>query len=440
MMVFWLLAAGLIGLAMLFIVPPILRRQTSSRQRIDADALNLTVFRQQIEELDADLAAGNLDQAQYDSARHDLEKELLLDVDGTPQAAAKERTGRWAAPVLLVTVPAVALGMYLLVGDHQAIERTAAPPPSPSPQPVAHNQDLPSMEVLVARLAQRMQADPDNLEGWVMLGRSYLSLEQPEQAVKAYAQAERLAPEEPDVLVGYAESVAKVQGTLRGKPAELVSAALAVNPSHPNALWMAGLAEFQQGNHAQAVAHWTRLERLMDPGSEQAAALRGYIAQARQQGNLPDAVEEPPAGSVAAAAQTLASVPEASAAPATTPAPESAGGKSIRVDVRLAAELKDRMAPDDTLFVFARALNGPPMPLAVKRMRAQDLPASVSLDDSMAMMPQMRMSNFDQIVVGARVSKSGNAVPQGGDLEGEVSPIVPGQTETVEVLIDTVRP
>jgi cytochrome c-type biogenesis protein CcmH len=110
------------------------------------------------------------------------------------------------------------------------------------------------------------------------------------------------------------------------------------------------------------------------------------------------------------------------------------------VDVRLAAQLKDRMAPDDTLFVFARALNGPPMPLAVKRMRARDLPASVTLDDSMAMMPQMRMSNFDQIVVGARVSKSGNAVPQSGDLEGEVSPIVPGQTETVEVLIDTVRP
>jgi cytochrome c-type biogenesis protein CcmH len=298
------------------------------------------------------------------------------------------------------------------------------------------------MDVLVERLAERMRNDPDNLQGWLMLGRSYLAIDEGERAAAAFAQAQRVAPDDADALLGQAEALAKVQASLEGRPAELARAALTRAPDHPNALWMVGLIELRQGNPGQAVTHWSKLAAQLDPGSQQAATLQNYIAQAREQ-----------AGTAAqpAAAQAVPTARPSGAPPAAAPAPEAGGAEAapaaaaapalgIRVEASLADELRGRAGPDDTLFVFARALAGPPMPLAVKRLRAGDLPVSVVLDDSMAMMPQMRLSNFEQVVVGARISKTGNAVPQSGDLQGEVQPVTPGTADPVRVRIDTVRP
>ena len=429
MIVFWVLAAGLTGLALLFIVPPLLRRKTDTEpgaaDTIDEDQVNLVVFRQQLEELDADLAAGNLEQAQYDSARRDLEKELLLDIDASAPVPQAAKSGRWAALALAPAVPVLAVALYFTVGDPDAIEKLEAPPPA---RARADAKKPPSMDVLVAKLAKRMANDPDNLAGWVMLGRSYLAMGRLEDAVKTYEKARQLAPDEPDVLLGYAEVLAKSEGGLQGRAAELIGAAMELDPSNPNAIWMMGLVEFQRDKTETAIEIWTRLETLLEPGGEEAATLRGYIAKARQQAGSPAA--EP----AAAAAATQPAEPEV-----TEQAPATAG-KSIRVEVSLAAGLQAKPAPEDTLFIFARALSGPPMPLAATRLQAKDLPASITLDDSMAMMPQMRLSNFDQVVVGARISRSGNATPQSGDLEGEVKPVTPGQGETVAVVIDGVRP
>lgn len=426
MIIFWVLAAGLTGLALLFIVPPLLRRNTdgepNAADTIDEDQVNLAVFRQQLEELDTDLAAGNLEQAQYDSARHDLEKELLLDIDASPLLPRARKSGRWAVLALAPAVPLLAVALYFTVGDPGAIAKLDALPGTRVP---AVAKELPSMDVLVAKLAERMENDPDNLAGWIMLGRSYMALGRVEDALETYERARRLAPDEPDVLLGYAEVLAKSEGGLQGRAAELIGAAMELDPSNPNALWMMGLVEFQSGNTARAIELWTKLETLLEPGGEEAAALRGYIAEARQQGDLP--AVEPTAA--APAAESVA----AGQAVATT-------GKSIRVEVSLAAELQAQPAPEDTLFIFARALSGPPMPLAATRLQSRDLPASITLDDGMAMMPQLRLSDFDQVVVGARISRSGNATPQSGDLEGEVRPVTPGQTESVVVVIDRVRP
>ncbi len=427
MAVFWVLATGLTGLALLFIVPPLLRRKTDTEpgaaDAIDEDQVNLAVFRQQLEELDADLTAGNLEQSQYDSARHDLEKELLLDIDPSAPVAQAGKSGRWAALALAPAVPLLAVALYFTVGDPDAIEKLGA---APGTQAHADAKELPSMDVLVTKLAERMENDPNNLEGWVMLGRSYMAMGRLEDALKAYEKARQLAPDEPDVLLGYAEVLAKSEGGLKGRAAKLIAAAMELDPSNPNALWMMGLVEFQRGNTGRAIELWSKLQSLLEPDSEEAAALGGYMAEARQQAGLP-AVE--PAAAVASSAE-----------PAATGQPEATTGKSIRVEVSLAAELQTKPAPEDTLFIFARALSGPPMPLAAARLQAKDLPASITLDDSMAMMPQMRLSNFDQVVVGARISRSGNATPQSGDLQGEVTPVTPGQTESVAVVIDSVRP
>lgn len=287
------------------------------------------------------------------------------------------------------------------------------------------------MDVLVAKLAERMEREPDNIQGWLMLGRSYLAIGQTQDAISAYERARQLAPKEPEVLLGYATAVAKVEGGFQGKAAELIGAALEIDPNNGNGLWMMGLVENQRGNHAQAVALWSKLEGLLTPGSEEASTVRGYIQEARQQGGLP-AAEPTSAAEQPRTVQVQAAEPAAQTA--------TTDGKAIQVQVSLAEQLQGKFSPDDTLFVFARALKGPPMPLAVKRLQAKDLPASLTLDDSMAMMEQMRLSNFAQVVVGARISKSGNAVPQSGDLQGEVQPVTPGQDQTVAVVIDNIRP
>ena len=425
MILFALLAAGLILLALLFIVPPILSQRTDN-ETLDENQVNLALFHQQLEELNADLAAGALDQDQYAVARRDLEKGLLLDTNDGAVLLGTAKSGRWAAPLLAVLVPALAIGLYLQVGDYRAIT-----PPTGSAMAQAHG-EVPSLEVLVARLAERMQSHPEDLQGWMMLGRSYLAIDQKEQAVVAYAQAFRLAPREPEVLLAYAQALAQVAKSLGGKPAELIRTALEVAPTNPNALWMMGLVEIQQGAPAQAIAHWTRLQDQLAPDSENAQTLHRLIAETRQQAGIP-AESATPSLPSSAPVTTVAAPPSDTAGP-------PARAAAIQVQVTIGADMQGRFSPGDTLFVFARALSGPPMPLAVQRLKARDLPITLTLDDRMAMTPQMRLSNFPQVVVGARITRSGNAIPQSGDLEGEVKPVTPGQPEPVQVLIDRVHP
>jgi cytochrome c-type biogenesis protein CcmH len=422
---FIILAAGLAGLALLFILPPMLGKRPGA-DSVSEDQINLAVFRQQLQELDADLAAGKLDRSQYDSARRDLEKELLHDIDETRSPAVPLKSGRWAAPVLALAVPLMALGMYLKVGNYSAIDRMAVDPATATPEGHGGDPNLPSMGVLVERLAERMKAHPDDLKGWMMLGRSCLALGKDKEAVDAFAQGYRLAPKDPDVMIGYAEALARAAKRLAGRPTELVEAAMQIDPGNPNGLWMMGLVEMQRGAPAKAVELWTKLAGRVSPGSSESKTLRRFIAAARRRAGMP------PQPLMAAATQAEAS---AAASP-----PPTGGGKSIQVQVSLGAGMQGRFSPDDTLFVYAQALAGPPMPLAVKRLRAKDLPVTLALDDSMAMMPQMRLSNFPQVRVGARISKSGNAMSQSGDLQGEVSPVTPGQPGLVKVVIDNVQP
>ena len=427
-MIFWLLVAGLIGLALLFILPPILRGKPK-RAGVDLDELNLAVFRQQLKELEADLESGNLDQARYQAARRDLEWELLEDLSGTADGDRTQgRSGRWAAGVLALAVPVLAVGLYWHLSRQDLIPRLeAAPPPAAADaagqQP---HEGLPPMEELVERLAEKLEQDPENVQGWLMLGRSYFSIRQPEQGLAAYERAYALAPNEPEVLLGYAEALSIPNNNdLRGRPEELIRQALSVAPSNPNALWMMGLAAYQRSDFTAAVEHWENLHAMLQSDSEQAANLTRFIRQAREKAGI--AVAEAPLVSAVAAP------PEQDRQPASS-------AKSITVDVELDEALSSEVSATDIVFVYAKAMQGPPMPLAVQRVQVRDLPRSVTLDDSMAMAPQMTLSTFAQVVVGARVSKTGTATPQPGDLQGEVSPVEPGQAAAVRVVIDQRRP
>jgi cytochrome c-type biogenesis protein CcmH len=488
MTIFWILAAGLVALALAFVVLPLLKpagRAAGPSQ----DALNLEVFRQRLTELDSDLAAGLLDQERHESARQDLERELLYDLGGDPDRPAGADRPRaptpspapWLAALLALALPAGAVLAYLGLGEPRIVAHLeAVPVQEPAQQQVAESghpqgaggQAMPALEVLVERLAVKLEQSPDNLEGWMMLGRTYLAIRQPAKAAAALERAYGLAPGEASVAVAYAEALAAANGNrLEGRPAELIRTALAAEPQNPNALWLEGMLSYQRSQFAEAAKTWESVLAGMDPADKEAQEMRGMIAEARRQGGLPPLPAAPAAQAAAPAAQIAPpQIAPAQPAPAqtaqvrptgtqTAQAPQAAStqapaaptpaaderaaqpvGSSIRVKVALLPALAAQTPPEALVFVYARAVAGPPMPLAAQRLRVSQLPATVTLDDGGAMMPTMKLSTFPQVLVGARVSRSGQAMPQSGDLEGQTGPVPSAGQSEVSVTIDRVRP
>jgi cytochrome c-type biogenesis protein CcmH len=423
--VFWLLAASMSLLALLFAIVPLLR--SGERTAVSRQRLNTEVIKEQLSELRADLDAGRLEPDAYGAARRDLERELLDDVEADGDAGAQtQRSGRWAIGAVAALIPALAVFIYLQLGAAPMLERQAAPPPvAAKPAEEAGH----PLEEMVAKLALRLEEDPDNAEGWVLLGRSYAALNRYREAANAYGQAVRLAGGHPELLVDYADILTMATGgRFTPQAGELLQRALATQPDNPKGLWLMGHYKYQQEDFQAAVEYWQRARAQLPPNSEDSRTIRQQIERAESR--------------LVAAGGTL-SADAGSLADSPPPAGVGAGGdgdKAIKVTVRLDQALSEKASPQDTVFVFARATNGPRMPLAIVRKQVSDLPVTVTLNDSLAMSPAMVLSNFDQVTVGARVSKSGNAMPQSGDLEGAVSGVQVQPDASVEVVIDGVKP
>jgi cytochrome c-type biogenesis protein CcmH len=430
---FWLLAAGMLLLALVFVVPPLLGR--GPRAAVSQRELNLAVYRARLAELEGERDSGRISETQFAQARDELMQDMLEDVDPEDEAqAAAPRAGRLAAVVTAIVLPLAVLGIYNTTGSWRLIDapdpQAAAGTARPAQEPPAEGEQGPSIEEMVERLAERMQQEPDNLEGWVMLGRSYFILKRYSEAAQAYANVMALAEEEtPDLLADYAEALALAHGnTMAGAPAKLLERALAIDPAHPKSLWYGGLAAFEVKDYPVAVERWEKLMAQLPADSDNARQLQQYLAEARA--NL---------GGEAVAGEAAATAAPAVASGSTAAPATAAGMAAIEVEVSLDAALADKVAPGDTLFVFARAANGPRMPLAIVRKTAADLPLTVRLDDSMAMTPTMKLSAFPQVVVGARISKAGTAMPQAGDVQGFSDPVTPGEAGTVRVLINEIN-
>jgi cytochrome c-type biogenesis protein CcmH len=299
---------------------------------------------------------------------------------------------------------------------------------------------------MVEQLAQRMEANPGDPEGWAILARSYMAMQRLPDALRAFGRAVALRPDDAQLLVDYADVMAVAQGRdLAGEPTRLVERALQADPTNLKALALAGTAAFQRGDHAGAVAYWTRARDQVGPNSEYTAGIDAGIADARA---AAAAAGKPlPAGAPAAAGPgpaTAAAPPTAAAtaaAPAAPPAATAAGAAApIRGRLRLDPALAAQVQPGDTLFIFARAAEGSRMPLAIQRRSAGELPLEFSLDDSMAMTPEMSVSRFPSVVVSARISRSGQATPQSGDLVGQSAPVAPGSPALLDIVIDQRQP
>jgi cytochrome c-type biogenesis protein CcmH len=451
MTIFWILVAGLAGLALLFVLAPLLSvTSEADHNDVELDEVNLGLFKQQLAELDADLAAGKLDQSQYDSARQDLEREALNNLDsktGEQPRAMSLPSPPLTALALVVAVPASALALYLMLGSQEMIPRLEA---GTGDQVAArgHNgaaDGMSSLDVLVAELEERLQQTPDDTEGWIILGRTYFAMQDAAKAETALARAYELMPKDSQVLVAYADALAaNNDNSLEGRPSALIAEALEIDPDDLTARWLSGMAAFQRGQFTAATVSWKRVLGEIDPESEDAAELRRLIEDAEQRAGVPSAArlaERNGAGELGPAGDARASNGDDERPPESKPANQAdAGAPAIEVEVSLAPALLDRSPPDTTVFVYATAAAGPPMPLAVQRIRVADLPKTLRLDDSMAMMPTMKLSSFPQVIVGARVSTSGQAMPQSGDLEGETGPIPSSGSTQATVSIDRVRP
>jgi cytochrome c-type biogenesis protein CcmH len=431
MSAFWLLAAGMLLLALVFVLPPLLGR--GPRAAVSQRELNLAVYRARLAELEGERDSARISETQFAQAKAELMQDMLEDVDPEDEAqAAAPRAGRLAAVVMAILLPLAVLGIYNTTGSWRLIDapqpQAAAGTARPAQeQPAQGEQAAPSIEEMVERLAARMQQEPGDLEGWVMLGRSYFILKRYSDAAQAYANVMALAEEEtPDLLADYAEVLALAHGnTMAGAPAKLLERALAIDPDHPKSLWYGGLAAYDVKDYPVAVERWEKLMAQLPADSDNARQLQQYLARAQASlgGDAAVVTGEP----VAAPAQSAAEPP---------PAGEVA---ALQIEVSLDAALANEVDPNDTLFVFARAANGPRMPLAIVRKTVADLPLTVRLDDTMAMSPSMKLSAFQQVVVGARISKSGAAMPQAGDVQGFSEPVKPGAAEPVQVLINEIN-
>ncbi len=279
---------------------------------------------------------------------------------------------------------------------------------------------------MVDKLAERLKTTPDDVQGWTMLARSYTVLGRFDEAIPAYARAAELEPNNAGLLADYADAVAATQQTANNpKSMALIERALKADPKHMKALALAGSAAFDRGDYAVAISQWQKIAVQLPPDSELAPRVQAMIADAR--GKL--------AGNDAAPATSPST--RVAAAPPAASAARPAAGTSVSGTVTLDPALAAQASPGDSVFVFARAAQGSRMPLAVQRAQVKDLPLAFKLDDSMAMAPGMTLSSASQLTVGARISKSGTAIAQPGDLSGETTGVAPG-ANNVAIRIGTV--
>ena len=443
MTVFVALAAALAALSLAFLLPPLLR--SNSARDIDRARANLGVLKDQLAELEADHRRGAVADAQYAEIRAELERRVLEDVQTAQAPAPASATrSRWPAIAVAVVLPLAAAGLYSRFGDPAAFD--------PGLQAASRSQDDAhisgaQLEQMVAALRQRLAKEPDNADGWLTLARSLYQMKRFDEAAAAFEKLVALVPDDASVLADYADAAAMAAGRkFDGKPRELVARALELDPTQWKALAMAGTDAFEQQDYKRAVAHWEKLRTQVPADSPIARSISGSIAEARQRGGMPP--ESAPVAQAAPGAMPRDDVHKsvkgptraaAEAAAKGAPAAAPGGGATVSGTVTLSPALKARVAPTDRVFIFARPASGSRMPLALTAVQVKDLPAQFTLDDSMGMSPDFKLSSQSEVIVGARVSRTGQPMPSSGDLEGLSIPVKLGAKDAA-VTIDKVLP
>jgi len=404
---FVLLIIVLIIAAYFIVLPPLWK--VRDIEEANFDQRNILIARHRLAELKEQLQFGALSQSLYDEQIAELKQALGDDLEITHPANSLPTQGRWAAYLLIVAIPLLAGTLYWLLGSPQSIDRV-----DDVTEVAAGVPDSNAINKMVEGLAAKMKTDPNDANSWLMLGRSYKVLQQYPKAVDAFANAYRLLGDKPDVMLQYADALAFANNEqINGQSAELVFKALALEPDNLNGLWLGGMSKAQAGDFMGAMLLWKKLETLLPPGSDAQKETQDLLAKIASQ------------------------IPKDAVLPTVNSNQQAATGQvSATIEVSLSAALKKTTEPSDTVFIYAQALSGSKMPLAIVRKQVSELPLTVTLDDSMAMMPTMKLSNFPTVKLMARISKSGNAMSQSGDLIGTINEVTLADKKLNKIVIN----
>ncbi|MBQ0755646.1 MAG: c-type cytochrome biogenesis protein CcmI [Amphritea sp.] len=411
----WLGIALLSLLAVAFVLLPVYRARQSETETlpdVDRRELNITIYQERLSELDAELAAPNLDRDNYDSLKLELERNLLQDVDETENSSTKPLTVTRQAIItaflLAILIPAIGLAMYSKYGRSGDLSVAMNQPADP------FNGKQPTVDEAISALQDRLKLEPENPEGWYLLANTFMSMQNFKGAAEGYANALKYLPADAPQYAGvngqYAQALffasnGKMDDQIRSE----VDKTLALEPFEVTALGLLGIEAYESGNYLDAMAFWQK--GLRNATGEQADSLKSGVRSAREK--------------LIAAGETVPDLPELAEA-------------KLELTVSLSPELASRVKPDMTVFIFARPVGGR-MPLAAKRLTVADLPVSLVLDDSLSMSPDALLSSADQVEVVARISASGQPRPAPGDLSGMISPVaVHDQVDILELSIDQI--
>ena len=394
MIEFWLCAGLLLLAALAFLLLPVVRGRKAQAEE-DRTALNVSLYQERLQELQSQHAAGALDDRQLQAGRDEAARELLADTEGAQGQPRRRVLGSKVPLIAALLMPLLAYGLYLHWGAIDDVERARTFAEQPK-----------TIEEMTARLEAQVKSEPDSAEAWYFLGRTYMAQERAGDAAAAFERAVNLSERAPELLGQWAQALYFAGERQWSEQLQaLTDEALRADPAEVTSLGLLGIAAYEEQRFQQAIDYWQQLVAALPPQDPSRAAIQGGIEQARKRLNPQTA------DAAAASAQTLT------------------------VTVALADELKGKVQPGDAVFVFARAVSGPPMPLAVKRLTVADLPAEVSLSDSDAMMPQLKISGFEQVQLLARISRSGNATA--GEWVGSSAPLASSTSEPQHLTIDT---
>ncbi len=417
MTTFILLAIALCLLTFIFLGSAFLqpkRLNTSNRKE-----QNVLIAKERLAHLETEYNAGHLTKANYTEAKAEVESELLADVDSLNLPTEKQQIGKISL-ILISLFCFIGAGLlYQYKGKPKYITLQGAGAGFAKKQ----QEQIQKMDDLLARLAQKMTENPNNVEGWFLLGRSYHSLARYQDSADALEKAYQLSPKNVDIMIMLADSLMMLNQPEKIKQTEnLIKKALEVDPNHPQALWLSAVVAENNGQFQQAINYYQRLLPLAEKESPQdAITIKRQLSALQQKAGIKIKPMVQPIETISTNDKTAIKA-------------------QIKVEISLDPALADKVKPTDSLFIYAVATQGPKMPLAAIRTTAGDLPLTLVLDDSHAMMPQMKISNFKQVKVGARISAQGGAIKKRGDLEGEVSPVTVGSNAVIQIIIQHLIP
>jgi len=429
MTLFIIIALLITALSCGILVWPLLKVRNSAS--FDRQQQNIHFAQERLAELKEQRENNSISSEDYDALRHEIESNLAQDIDinqpsndETATDQTKRETNGIVVTLLCCLIPFLALLLYLLVGRPQALNQPLNSGPATANTSAAATQasstSTADIEAMVKALEQRMQADPSDVKGWTILARTYAAMGRYAQAISANQHLLEIGDENPDVLAALADATAlNAQGQINQEAIQYINRALELNPQQPQALWLAGLSATQLGDNTQARKYWNQLLPLLANQPEQQRELREIMAQTEQK-------------------PTLGVISNNESSSSSSDNTEAGYSSGLTIMVSLKESLTAKTSPDDTVFIFARALQGPPAPLAVKRLSVKNLPATVQLNDSDAMIPQFKLSMFEEISVSARVALSGNPVAQTGDLQSVSLQTSNSEAATLKLVIENI--